>query len=332
MTAIETEDLHKHFGDLTALDGLDLTVETGEVYGFLGPNGAGKSTTINLLLGFLHPSSGSARVLGHDVVSESRALRRRIGVLPEAFSPYERLTAREHVRYAADLKDVAVDPDALLDRVGLDETAWDRAAGGFSTGMEQRLALACALVGDPALLILDEPSSGLDPRGMAELRELIRAEAAGGTTVFFSSHILSEVEAVCDRIGILVDGDLVAEGTIDELRDGTETHSPLDIRVDGVPEGFDLGDVDGVASVSVEDSTLSALVTDAGAKIEVIRRVDQVAEIRDVISEPASLEALFDRYANGESAEGSTVDGDGSSDDAGDSTDGTDAGSTEVRP
>jgi len=306
MTAIEIEGLSKHFGDVTALDGLDLTVETGEVYGFLGPNGAGKSTTINLLLGFLKPSSGSATVLGHDVVTESRALRQRIGVLPEAFSPYERLTAREHVRYAADLKDVPVDTVALLDRVGLDEAAWERPAGGFSTGMEQRLALACALVGDPDLLILDEPSSGLDPRGMAELRDLIREEAADGTTVFFSSHILSEVEAVCDRIGILVDGDLVAEGTIDELRDGTETHSPLDIRVDVVPEGFDFGDIESVASVSVEDNTISALVTDAGAKIEVIRRVDRVAEIQDIISEPASLEALFDRYANGESGDGVT--------------------------
>jgi len=330
MTAIEIDGLGKEYGDLTALDGLDLSVETGEVYGFLGPNGAGKSTTINLLLGFLDPSSGSATVLGHDIERESRALRRRIGVLPEAFSPYERLTAREHVKYAADLKDVAVDPDALLDRVGLTEDAWDRSAGGFSTGMEQRLALACALVGDPEVLILDEPSSGLDPRGMAKLRELIREEAADGTTVFFSSHILSEVEAVCDRIGILVDGDLVAEGTIDELRDGTETHSPLDVRVDAVPEGFDLTDLDGVAAMSVEDSTLSALVTDAGAKIEVIRRVDQVAEIRDVISEPASLEALFDRYANGDSAAEGMVDADGSSDDADGSTEEADAGSPEV--
>lgn len=303
MTAIETDGLRKDFGDLTALDGLDLTVETGEVYGFLGPNGAGKSTTINILLGFLKPASGSATALGHDVVAESRALRRRIGVLPEAFSPYERLTAREHVRYAADLKEVAVDPDALLDRVGLARDAWDRPAGGFSTGMEQRLALACALVGDPELLILDEPSSGLDPRGMAELRDLIREESADGTTVFFSSHILSEVEAVCDRIGILVDGGLVAEGTIDELRNGTETNSPLSIRVDEIPGDLNLGGVDGVASVTVEDSTLSVLVTDAGAKIEVIRRVDRATEINDIISEPASLEALFDRYANGEEAD-----------------------------
>ncbi|WP_135663378.1 ABC transporter ATP-binding protein [Halorhabdus rudnickae] len=300
MTAIQIDDLTKDFGDVRALDGLDLTVESGAVYGFLGPNGAGKSTTINLLLGFLDPSAGSASVLGHDIVSESRAIRRRIGVLPEAFSPYERLTAREHVSYAADLKDVTVDPDALLDRVGLEEAAWDRTAGEFSTGMEQRLALACALVGDPDLLILDEPSSGLDPQGMGELRKLTREEAADGTTVFFSSHILSEVEAVCDRIGILVDGGLVAEGTIDELRDGTETHSPLSIRVEEMPPGLDLSEMAGVASSSVEDSTLSVLVTDASAKIDVIRRVDRVAEIEDVISEPASLEALFDRYANGQ--------------------------------
>jgi ABC-2 type transport system ATP-binding protein len=300
VTAIEIEGLYKAFGDVVAVDGLDMTVREGEVFGFLGPNGAGKSTTINALLGFLTPDEGTARVLGHDVETESLALRERIGVLPEGFTAYERLTGREHVAYAADLKGVEADADALFDRVGLSETARDRPAGGYSKGMSQRLALACALVGDPDLLVLDEPSSGLDPTGMAEIRELIREEAEAGTTVFFSSHLLSEVEAVCDRVGILVGGRLVATGSIDELRDDTATLAPIELELDHTPTDLELGDVEGVAAATVADDAVRAEVTDPTAKIAVIRRVDEVAEIRDVIAEEASLEALFSTYADGD--------------------------------
>ncbi|MFD1527275.1 ABC transporter ATP-binding protein, partial [Halolamina salina] len=153
MAAIETHDLTKRYGDVVALDGLDLTVREGEVFGFLGPNGAGKSTAINILLGLVRPTAGSGRVLGHDVRSESRELRRRIGILPEGYSTYDRLTAREHLDYAIAAKGADDDPDALLDRTGLEPAARDRRAGGYSKGMQQRLALAIALVGDPDLLI-----------------------------------------------------------------------------------------------------------------------------------------------------------------------------------
>ncbi|ELY91801.1 copper ABC transporter ATP-binding protein [Natrialba taiwanensis DSM 12281] len=173
MDAITTNSLSRRFGDMNAVESLDLTVQKGEIYGFLGPNGAGKSTTINMLLGFPPPSSGSGTVLGYDLEHESVAVRQSIGVLPEDFGVYGRLTARKHVRFAIETKGANDDPDDLLARVELADVA-DRTAGGFSTGMKQRLALAMALAGNPDLLILDELSSGLDPNGAREMRAISR--------------------------------------------------------------------------------------------------------------------------------------------------------------
>jgi ABC-2 type transport system ATP-binding protein len=306
MTAIETTGLGKRFGEVEALTGLDLTVETGEIYGFLGPNGAGKSTTINILLGFLDPTTGHGSVLGQDVVTESVAIRERTGILPEGFDVYERLTAREHVRYAAEIKRAEEDPDALLDRVGLEESAWERAAGGFSTGMTQRLALAMALVGDPDLLILDEPSSGLDPRGMQEMRSIIREEAAAGTTVFFSSHILSEVEAVCDRVGIMRAGELVAVDTIDGLRESAGDGASVALEVSAVPEDVEtlLGDIPGVMVVRVDGETVTVEVDRPRAKVDAIVTLDGQTTVEDVTTADASLEELFNSLT-ADPAEGS---------------------------
>ncbi|MFT4881984.1 MAG: ABC-2 type transport system ATP-binding protein, partial [Salinirussus sp.] len=170
MTAIRTERLTKRFGGLTAVDDLDLTVQEGEVFGFLGPNGAGKSTTINVLLDFVRPTAGTATVLGRDAQAESTAVRERLGVLPEGFALYDRLSGRAHIDLAVDLKDADDDPDAVLERVGLTPAAGGRTAAGYSQGMRQRLALGMALVGNPDLLVLDEPTNGLDPNGAREMR------------------------------------------------------------------------------------------------------------------------------------------------------------------
>lgn len=216
--AIKTEGLSKQYDEVTALDGLDLTVEQGEVYGFLGPNGAGKSTTIGLLMNYSKPTAGTARVLGFDPWTDVVACHQRIGILPDRFDTYDNRSARRHLQLVADTKGADNDPAALLERVGLGD-AIDRPAGEFSQGMEQRLALAMSLVGDPELLILDEPFTGLDPHGVALVRDVVDSESERGTTVFFSSHVLGQVEVVCDRIGILHRGRLVDEGTLSAFRE-----------------------------------------------------------------------------------------------------------------
>jgi ABC-2 type transport system ATP-binding protein len=177
MTAIRTENLTKRYdtglfgrGEVTAVEGVDLVVEEGEVYGFLGPNGAGKSTTIDMLLDYARPTAGSVELFGTDVNADPQVVRERVGVLPEGYGLYDRLTARRHLEFAIDWRDADDDVGALLDRVGLDESDATRSVGDYSKGMQQRLALAMALVDDPEMIILDEPSSGLDPNGIRLLR------------------------------------------------------------------------------------------------------------------------------------------------------------------
>jgi ABC-2 type transport system ATP-binding protein len=297
MAAIELDGVTKRYDDIVAVDDLDLHVRKGEIYGFLGPNGAGKSTTIELLLDFARPTAGSARVLDHDVHRESTHIRNRIGVLPEGFDTYDRLTGRQHLALAIESKEADDDPDALADRVGIAD-ALTRKAGGYSKGMTQRLVLGMALAGDPDLLLLDEPSTGLDPNGAREMREIIREERDRGATVFFSSHILGQVEAVCDRVGILRDGTLVAEDTVEGLRDATQTESTLVIEVNQVPEGTlsAVRTLSGVSEVTVEDTSITVSCLD-DAKTKVLNTIeDEGTSIQDFTTKDASLEDLFAAY------------------------------------
>ncbi|MFC4439260.1 MULTISPECIES: ABC transporter ATP-binding protein [Natrialbaceae] len=304
MPAIETSALTKRYGeDVLAVSDLDLTVESGEIFGFLGPNGAGKSTTINTLLDFVRPTSGTATVLGHDTRDETERIRERIGVLPEGATLYERLTAREHLEWVIETKDAADTPDEILERVDLLEDA-ERTAGGYSKGMRQRLGLGMALVGDPDLLILDEPSSGLDPTGIQDMRELLREEAASGTTVFFSSHILSEVEAVCDRVGIMNEGELVALDTIESLRDESAGSATIDVELATVPDDLDVASIGGVQQVTVEGNVVTAACTDSSVKVDVVRYLDERATVTDILSADTSLEQLFNRYTGASSGTG----------------------------
>jgi ABC-2 type transport system ATP-binding protein len=303
MAAIELDGVTKQFGDVTALSGVDLTVEEGEIFGFLGPNGAGKSTTINVLLDFIRPTAGHARVLGYDAQAESVAVRERTGVLPEGYQVYDRLTGRQHVSFVVDSKETDDDPMDILDRVGLAGAA-DRKAGGYSKGMAQRLVLGMSLVGDPDLLILDEPTTGLDPNGAREMREIIRAERDRGATVFFSSHILAEVEAVCDRVGILQDGSLVAVDTVDALRDDAGSDSRLEVSVETVTDDALAAtrSTDGVSSVTVDDGTVSVACRD-DAKLPALNALDHNgARVLDFTTAESSLEDLFVAYTSDEQA------------------------------
>lgn len=219
-SAIETQGLTKQYNGVLAVDGLDLRVEQGEIYGFLGANGAGKSTTIGILLDYLRPTSGTVRVLDRNPRQDIVEVHDRVGVLPDRFGVYEGVTGLRHIKLVAETKAVDDDPETLLSRVGLAD-AGDTPAEKYSQGMQQRLALAMALVGEPELLILDEPFTGLDPHGVRRMREIVHEENDRGATVFFSSHVLGQVELVCDRVGILHDGQLIAEGSLSELRDRT---------------------------------------------------------------------------------------------------------------
>jgi ABC-2 type transport system ATP-binding protein len=303
--AIEVDGLTKRFGDVTAVDGLDLVVERGEVFGFLGPNGAGKSTTINVLLDFVAPTSGSASMLGLDAAADRKELHRRIGVVPENYGLYDRLSGRRHVELAAELKGVSAAADTLLRRVGLERAAADRPAGEYSTGMRQRLALAMALVGEPELLILDEPTGGLDPNGARELREIILAENERGATVFFSSHILEQVEAVADRVGILDDGQLAAVDSIERLRQEIGGGARVSLTVTEEPATVP-DELPNVRDVTITDGTVRGTCLEPEAKLGFIDHVRERTTVTDVRIEESSLEEMFASYTTDEAETGST--------------------------
>jgi ABC-2 type transport system ATP-binding protein len=221
MAAIEVRGLTKRFGDVLAVDDLSFEVESGTVTGFLGPNGAGKTTTLRTLLGLVEPSAGSALINGRPY-RELANRARQVGAALEGADLHPGRTARDHLRVratAADIERARI--PAVLDLVELTDAA-DRRAGGFSLGMRQRLALAAALLGDPEVLILDEPANGLDPDGVRWLRRLLRGLAAQGRTVLVSSHVLAEVAQTADRVVILNRGRLVTEAALEELMAGTQ--------------------------------------------------------------------------------------------------------------
>ena len=219
-----------------ALDGLSLSIDHGQIFGFLGANGAGKTTTLKLLMRLIFPTTGSARILGHDIGDVS--MHQRIGYLPENPYFYDYLTAREFLEYCAEIfglrsaerKRRAAD---LLARVRLDEKRWDTQLRKFSKGMLQRVGLAQSLVNDPEIVFLDEPMSGLDPVGRREVRDLIAALRDEGKTVFMCSHILSDIEVLCDQVAILKKGRLAQVGYLDELRRKTEDPNRMEVMATG---------------------------------------------------------------------------------------------------
>lgn len=301
MSAIEFDGVTKVFDDITAVSDLSLRIETGEVFGFLGPNGAGKSTTINMLLDFVRPTTGTVTALGVDAHTDSVAVRRRTGVLPEGFDVYDRLSGRAHIEFAIDSKEADVTPAVILDRVGLTDAA-DRPAGGYSKGMQQRLALGMALSGDPDLLILDEPASGLDPAGTKAMRDIVRKEADSGTTVFFSSHVLEQVEAVCDRVGIMQAGELIAVDSIDGLRETADVETIVSLTLDtgDVDTAVDMiSDIEGVDTVMQSGSQSIQVSCESAAKTTVVTKLDTAGiDVTDFETESASLEDLFLSYTD----------------------------------
>jgi len=230
MPVIEIDNLTKEYETgfarkkkVRALDGLSLTLEHGQIFGFLGANGAGKTTTLKLLMRLIFPTAGTARILGHDISDTS--MHARIGYLPEAPYFYDYLTAREFMNYCGELfglnrTDRQSRTEELLARVNLEKTNWDKQLRKFSKGMLQRVGLAQAIVNEPEIVFLDEPMSGLDPVGRREVRDLIAELRSEGKTVFMCSHILSDIEVLCDNVAILKGGQLAHAGSLNELRAG----------------------------------------------------------------------------------------------------------------
>jgi ABC-2 type transport system ATP-binding protein len=288
MNAIETAGLTKYYGDTRGIEDLSLSVREGEVFGFLGPNGAGKTTTIRTLLGFVSPTGGSATVLGRDVTDETALIeaKRRIGYLPSNPGFDENTTGRRLIRYHGDLKG----DDRSDELLEIFDPPIDREIGEYSTGNRQKLALVLAFMHDPGLVIMDEPTSGLDPLMQERLYEFIEDEQVRGTTVFFSSHILSEVRKVCDRVGIVRDGRLVALEGVEELLD----RSGKRVRV-SVGETLDSADfaLSGVHDLEVSDGEASFMFTgEYDALLDHLRGY----HVRDLEIEEAPLEDVFMKF------------------------------------
>ena len=240
---IEARNLTKRYGGFTAVDGVDLNIRAGEIYGFLGPNGAGKTSTIMMLLGIIRPTMGEIRLFGETYDPTRLDLRRRIGVVPENHPTgvWTWMTAAEYLRFFADLFRVPnADPriDHLLDRVGL-QAVKNKRFSEFSRGMLQKLSVVRSLLHNPDILFLDEPISGLDPFGVKQIRDLILAENREGRTIFISSHILSEMEKICHRVAIIYSGRLLAEDRMRDLLSALVKDRVVHIDLEALPEGVE---------------------------------------------------------------------------------------------
>ncbi|GAB1820881.1 ABC transporter ATP-binding protein [Herbidospora sp. RD11066] len=284
--AIEVSGLHKAFGRTQALNGLDLTVRTGEVHGFLGPNGSGKSTTIRVLLGLLRADSGAARLLGGDPWKDATALHRRLAYVPGDVTLWPNLSGGEVIDLLGRLRG-GLNPKrraALLERFDLDPRKKGRA---YSKGNRQKVALVAALASDVELLILDEPTSGLDPLMEEVFRECVVEEKTSGRTVLLSSHILAEVEQLCDRVSIIRNGQTVETGTLTDLRHLTRTSISADLATPlaGIPGVHDL----------VVDGTRVRFEVDTDKLDETLKHLT-AAGVRSLTSQPPTLEELFMRH------------------------------------
>jgi ABC-2 type transport system ATP-binding protein len=316
MTAIDTRGLTKHYGHarpihqrgrppagvVRALDDLTIHVQEGEIFGFLGPNGAGKSTAIRLLLGFLHPTAGAATVMGLDIVRDSVAIRAQVGYLPGGVSFWDGLTG---VRLLDELAAMSGRPPvrraALLDRLEMSERTLRRPVRDYSRGMRQKIGIIQALQHDPGLAVLDEPSEGLDPLMQRAFYEILDDLRAAGRTIFFSSHVLSEVERVCDRVAIVRQGRLVALEDIPSLLARRKRN--VEMRLRG-PAPV-LAGVAGVSDLHIAEGLLTCrLEGDVGPFLAAISG----ASISDLTIEPARLEEAFMEFYEAEPENGPPID------------------------
>lgn len=301
---IETEKLSKRYNGLVAVDSLDLAVPEGQVYGLLGPNGSGKTTTILMLLGLTEPTAGRVRVLGFDPVRRPLSVKARVGYLPDQVGFYDNLTARENLTYIAKLNGLPRTEayqriDQSIERLGLSEAA-NRPVGTFSHGMRQRLGIAEILLKQPQIIIMDEPTLGLDPEAARLLLQIIQDLKAEGITILLSSHLLHQVQAVCDRVGLFRRGRIVLEGTVGELARRVLGGSyRIRVRADGNRQSLEssLQSLPGVVNVQHEAPNRYVLETTADQRPEIASAiVNAGGRLTSLDIEEPSLDEIYARY------------------------------------
>ena len=298
---IEVKDLRKSFGQTVAVDGVSFEASPGEIFGLLGPNGAGKTTTLNCICGLLRPASGEIRVMGRDMLRDGASARRNLGVVPQDLALYEDLSARENLEYwgaASGLRNPLLHKRAssVLEITGLAERAKEPVKR-FSGGMKRRLNFGCGILHQPKLLLLDEPTVGVDPQSRVRLLELVREQARSGACVLYTTHYMEEAEALCDRLAIVDGGKIIAQGTLRELRALMGERDVL--RLSGIfqPDGARavLASLDSIEVLHADDSALVLSATDASRILPLIFSALHAAgaEIRDTTLTQPTLESLF---------------------------------------
>ncbi len=302
-TVVEATGLTKVYGDdFTAVNGLNLKIDEGEVFGFLGPNGAGKTTTLLMLLGLTEPTSGTVQVCGMDPARNPIKVKRLVGYMPERIGFYEELTAKQNLRYTADLNSIPVKEteeriSSLLETVGLSRVV-DHPVHTYSRGMKQRLGIADIWLKEPKLAFLDEPTTGIDPNGIDEVLKLIADMGKRGITVIFCSHVLPQVQRVCSRVGIISRGNLVADGAIERLGRDSGRYR-MEAEVDEVSDRVvkAVRKVPGVQEVEIEGTTL-VVSADKDLRGQVSRAImDSGAQLLGMRIEEFNLEKIFKRYS-----------------------------------
>jgi ABC-2 type transport system ATP-binding protein len=297
--AIETRKLTKHYGEITAVDHIDLQVWKGEIFGFLGPNGAGKTTTIRMLVGLTTPSEGSARIQGYDIQKEMLQVKRCVGVVPETSNLYNELTVWDNLHFMAGLYHVPKHErkdriTRLLKTFGLSDRSGKK-FGGLSKGLKRRATIAAALIHHPDILFLDEPTSGLDVMSARSLRQFLKTLRETGVTVFLTTHYIEEADQLCDRIALIVNGRIITIETPDNLKKAIHGTSIVEVIFDSPIHTHDQNELAQYGQIKVQDNTVRMQVTNVSQSLKAITRFADIhgLEIIDINTVKPSLEDAF---------------------------------------
>jgi len=298
---IEVKNLTKKYNNFKALDDISFNVISGEIFGFLGPNGAGKTTTIKSIIGLINTNSGEIKISGYNIKKKGKEAKKNIGYLPEKVAFYDNLTALQNLNFYAEMKNVSKEEcEPLIKEFGLAESI-NKKVGNFSKGMTQRLGMARAILGNPPILILDEPTGGLDPRGVVYIRKRIQELREKGTTIFISSHILSEIQELCDRVGIIDNGILVAKDTVTELSKKMNIKPKITVELENISDAI-LESVKKVKGVDKAERIGRSIdvICDSKVKSKVIVAIEKAGgDIVNLYTKEPSLEEVFMKFTEG---------------------------------